>query len=437
VSRVTTSNREVNIRVPVLARVEGEGALELQARNGQIEELRLRIFEPPRLFEKFLEGRSYREVLDIVARICGICPVAYQMTAVRALESVCRVEPTPWVRTLRRVMYCGEWIQSHALHIHMLAAPDFLGIDNVAAMAQRYPSEVRRGLRLQELGNRIMRTLGGRSVHPVSVCVGGFTKAPARVDMVALLQDLKAALPEAEALIRWTAALNLPEDSQDFVSVALSHPACYAIDEGRLRSTAGLDIDIVEYPDHFSEFQVPHSTAFHSHLHGAPYLVGPLARLNLNGAQLPMEVRKVVADCGIHFPSRNMFHSIVARAVEIYYALGEAARLLEAYTEPTLPNAPAPPLAGVGIGCTEAPRGTLWQRYTLDPQGIVQQATIIPPTSQNQARMEDDLRWSLQAFGLDHADDVLRLRSETVIRNYDPCISCATHFLKIQVDRRA
>ncbi len=426
---------EMAIKVPVLARVEGEGALELYIKGERIEDLKLRIYEPPRLFEKFLEGRDYFEVADMVARICGICPVAYQMCAVHALESIFGVQPGHWVRDMRRLFYCGEWIESHALHIHLLAAPDFLGYGSAPQMALDHPEEVKRGLRLQGLGNDIIRLLGARSVHPVGARVGGFHRAPSEHQVAALLTRLQAALPEAEALVAWTASLPLPDDDQQFVSVALRDPDEYPLNEGRLVSSDGLDIDIAEYQEHFDEQHVPHSTALHSRLHGGPYLVGPLARLNLNRDRLPAPVHTVLERTGLRFPSRNMFHSIVARAVETYYALLEAIRLLEAYGVPDSPYVPVLPRAGVGFGCTEAPRGILWHRYEVDGAGRVVQAQIVPPTSQNQARMEEDLRLSLQSFGLGRSEQELRLRGETVIRNYDPCISCATHFLKLHVHR--
>lgn len=434
-----SAQRDIRIEVPVLARVEGEGALELVARDGHIDELRLRIFEPPRYFEKFLEGRSYTEVLDTVARICGICPVAYQMSAVQALEQIFGVEVAPEVVALRRLMYCGEWLQSHALHIHLLALPDFLGFDNGIALAGQHPEAVRRGLRLQRLGNDLIKLFGGRSVHPVGLAVGGFHRAPDRSRAADLLDELRAALPAALELISFTGSLGLPADDQDFTSVSLRQAGEYPMYHGHLISDQGLDIPIESFLDYFEETHVAHSTALYAYMQGKPYLVGPLARLNLNLDQLSAPARKALEATGVAFPSRNMFHSIIARAVEIHEAILEAIRLLEDYTRRTTPLEPARmPVhvrAGVGYGATEAPRGLLWHRYTVDEQGLIQAAQIVPPTAQNQARIEDDLRQSLQNFGLHHPDDALRLRGETVIRNYDPCISCATHFLRVHVER--
>jgi coenzyme F420-reducing hydrogenase alpha subunit len=432
---MTEQKRTVAIHVPVLTRVEGEGALDLRIDDGEIAELRLRIFEPPRFFEKFLEGRSYTEVPDMVARICGICPVAYQVTAAQALEKLFGVELDPWARDMRRVFYCGEWIQSHSLHIHLLAAPDFFGCSSAIELARIAPDEVRRGLRIQALGNELMELFGARSVHPVGIRVGGFHAAPELSRIAAIRDRLRAALPEAEELIRWAAGIPVPQDDQDFVSVAVQHASDYAIERGQIGASDGLRIEPEAFDTYFAERHVAFSTALFSTYRQQPYLVGPLARLNLNHANLPERVKTLLAETGFALPSRNLFHSLMARAVEILLALHEALRLLDAYRLPASPYVEVTPCAGVAAAGTEAPRGLLWHRYEMDDQGCVVNARIVPPTSQNQGRIEEDLRLSLLNFGLDQPDDALRLHCEKVIRNYDPCISCATHFLNLNVER--
>ena len=427
--------RSVSIHVPVLTRVEGEGALDLKIEAGQIREMRLRIFEPPRFFEKFLEGRHYSEIPDMVARICGICPVAYQVTAAQALERLFAVELSPWAHAMRRVFYCGEWIQSHSLHIHLLAAPDFFGCGSAIELARITPEAVRRGLRLQRLGNDLIDLFGARSVHPVGLCVGGFHAAPTLAQIAEMRDKLHAALADAEALVRWAAEIPVPRDAQSFVSVALRHPRAYPIEAGDIHADDGLAVGVDDFEQHFHEHHAPHSTALYSAYRGQPYLVGPLARLNLNHDRLPPRIRALAAECGVALPSRNVFDSLVARAIEILLAVHEAQALLADYRVPDAPSTPVTPRAGIATGATEAPRGLLWHRYEIDADGRVVNARIVPPTSQNQARIEEDLRLSLEAFGLDQPDDVLRLHCEKVIRNYDPCISCATHFLRLNVER--
>ena len=428
--------RNIRIDVPVLTRVEGEGALELDIKDGEIRTLNLRIYEPPRYFEKFLEKKSYNEVPDIVARICGICPVAYQMSAVQALEDACKFTPSDWVMSMRRLLYCGEWIQSHSLHIHLLAAPDFLGFNNVLEMSQQYPEIVQRGLMLQGLGNDLIRLLGGRSVHPVGVLPGGFYKAPSLVDVAELLSRLQAAKQDCCELIEWCCELKLPETQQEITFVALKNTDEYPMYSGRLVSNDGLDIGPDEYEQYFAESHQPHSTALYSHYKDRPYLVGPLARVNLNSELIPQEIISILHRAGVNLPSTNVFNSIIARAIELTIALQEAVRLLSSYRIPERSFEELNVRAATGFGFTEAPRGLLWHKYSLDEQGYIKQAVIVPPTSQNQAQIESDLHNSIMQYGLDKPDDELKLFSESIIRNYDPCISCATHFLRLKINRQ-
>lgn len=428
------TERNLKLTVPILARVEGEGAMELEIRDGSIEKLQLRIYEPPRFFEKFLEGRAWHEIPDIVARICGICPVAYQVSAVNALESIFGIDSGTWIQQMRRLIYLGEWIESHALHIHLLALPDFFGYHSGIAMAKDYPAEVRRGLKLQNLGNEIMRVVGARSVHPVAIRVGGLHQAPDQQRLEQLLAQLQAAVPEAEAMCEWLATVSIPDDPQLFQCVALrdSH---YGVENGELISSTGLQLQPQQYEQHFSEFHQPHSTALWSHMDGSPYLVGPLARLNMHITTLPPAMQPLLQKFARRFPSNNMFDSMLARGIEICFALREAIAIISRYQTPDRSYVDVEPCAGVGYGWSEAPRGLLWHHYETDQQGIIRKARLVPPTSQNQARIEEDLHRSLHRFGLHNSDDAIRLHCEKVIRNYDPCISCATHFLKLRTVR--
>jgi sulfhydrogenase subunit alpha len=424
------------LRIPLLGRVAGQGALDLDIDGERVAALRLRLVEPPRLFERLLEGYGHDQVVDAVARICGLCPVAYQVTAAQAFERLFGCEPSPWARAMRRVLCCGEWLQNHALHIHLLAAPDFLGVDDALAMTAGHAAALQRGLRLHALGADLVRLFGGRAVHPVGVRVGGFWRAPAQSEVARLVARLDAAVAEAEELVRWTAAFEFPADEQPFTSVALGHPHEYAIGAGRIQSGDGLDVSIGQFADQLSTVQVPYSTALQTRIDGRSYLVGPVARLNLNFRELPPAVRVVLDTLPAPVPTHNMFHSVVARAVEILLAVREAHRLLQDYEPATVPATPAHPAAGTAIGATEAPRGLLWLCFEVDSRGVLRHARIVPPTSQNQVRCEEDLRASLERFGLGRSDAELARHAERVIRNYDPCIPCAAHFLRLRVTRR-
>jgi len=418
-----------------LARVEGEGSLLVRLRGGHVEDVRLHIFEPPRFFEAFLRGRAFTEVPDITARICGICPVAYQMSSIAAMEDVCGVEVPDPVRALRRLLYCGEWIESHALHVFFLHGPDYLGYDSAFAMARDHRDIVERALRLKKAGNALMRVVGGREIHPVNVRLGGFYRAPGPEELAAVAEELEVAREFALEAVSWAAALPCPDLQEDFEFVALREPGTYAIESGRLTSSGGLDLAPGEYEEHFAEHQVPHSTALHSRLRdGRAYLTGPLARYALSGDQLSPLAREAAAAAGLGPVCLNPFKSIVVRAVEILYAADEALRLLAAYEPPDPPAVQVAPRAGTGYGWTEAPRGMLWHRYAIDEQGTILDARIVPPTSQNQARIEQ----SLAAVVAAHAalpDDELQHRCEQAVRSFDPCISCATHFLRLEVQR--
>jgi sulfhydrogenase subunit alpha len=423
------------IRVDYLARVEGEGALDLDIRDGKVASARLNIFEPPRFFEAFLPGRGYAELPDIVARICGICPIAYQMSAVHAIENAFGVTVDGQLRALRRLIYCGEWIESHGLHVLMLHAPDFLGFPDGIRMAQEHGEVVRNGLALKKAGNELMRLLGGREIHPVSVKAGGFHRVPTKAELVAAAENLKRARDLAEGLVRWVATFPFPDYQRDYEFVALRHPDEYPFNEGRLVSNRDIDIDIADYENEFEERHVAHSTALHSMVkrRGA-YLVGPLARYALNFDKLPSSIQALAKEAGLGPVCTNPFQSIVVRALEITYACEEALRIIAGYEPPDLAAVPVEPRAGVGFGCTEAPRGICWHRYEFDDAGTIRKARIVPPTSQNQPSIEADLA-GVAATVLDQPDDVIRDRCEQSIRNYDPCISCSAHFLKLTVNR--
>jgi sulfhydrogenase subunit alpha len=428
--------QEVDFSVHQLTRVEGEGRLSMTVSDGVVRGVQLEIFEAPRYFERLVVGRTPDEVIDIVARICGICPVAYQMSAVHAFERLFDIRLDPEVRRLRRLFYCGEWIESHALHIYLLHAPDFLGYPSAVELAGDHPAVVERGLRLKRLGNRIVAILGGRPIHPVSVRVGGFSRAPRRAELEELRRALPDAIRDAQETVRWAAGLVPPSYSRQPRLVSLRHPDEYPMNEGRIVSSDGLDLDPADWRAAFEERQVPWSNALQAVSHdGVPYLLGATARVALAGSSLhPLAAAALRASGVGEEMATNVFRSIVARAVELLHALAEAADIVDAYREPDAPLVAGRPRPGIAAWATEAPRGLLFHRYEVDDDGLIADAQIVPPTSQNQAAIEQDLRlFAPSVLDLPHAEATLRL--EQLIRSYDPCISCATHYLDLTIEK--
>ena len=423
------------LNVGMLARVEGEGGMHVEIKDKVVQSVKLNIFEPPRFYEAFLRGRTYTEPPDITARICGICPVAYQSAATEALESIIGAETTPEIQTMRRLLYCGEWIESHTLHIFMLHAPDFLGFESVIEMAPDHGPVVEMALRLKKAGNDLMELVGGRAIHPVNVKVGGFYKFPTKADMLALKPDLERGLEDTFEAIKLVSTFDFPEMEQEYEYVALYDPDRYAIERGtKIISSSGTEFPVSEFPEHIKEFHVEHSNALHAKFDDKMYMVGPLARYTLNYDQLSDRCKAAAEEAGLSRTCRNQFKSIIVRAVELAYAFEEAIRIIDEWEDGVAPSVPIAPKAGEGMGASEAPRGTIFHRYILDDEGIIQDAQIVPPTAQNQPSIEADMKKVAQQW-VDMDDHALTHRCEQAIRNYDPCISCATHFLDLRVDR--
>ncbi len=424
------------LRVGTLARVEGEGGMHLVIREGRVEDVQLQIYEPPRFYEAFLRGRAFTEPPDITARICGICPVAYQTSACWAIEDACGVGVSDAIHAMRRLLYCGEWIESHALHVFLLHAPDFLGYDGAIEMAADHRDVVETGLRLKKAGNALMTVVGGRSVHPVNVRIGGFYRFPSRAELQVLRPVLEEALADALATVRLVGGFDFPDFEQPYEYLSLRPEHGYPIEQGTVVTSSGATFPVAEFHDRIEERHVRHSNALHAGLDGstAPYVVGPLARYTLNSDRLSPVARDAAREAGLGDTCRNPFRSIVVRAVELVESVSEALRIIEAWVDGADPCVEVAPRAGVGYGASEAPRGVLFHRYALDATGLITDATIVPPTSQNLAAMEADLGLMVEAW-TDLDEHALLHRCEQAIRNYDPCISCATHFLDLTVER--
>ncbi|MEW6510169.1 MAG: Ni/Fe hydrogenase subunit alpha [Bacteroidota bacterium] len=422
------------ITVDQLARVEGEGSLYVRVNDGKVADVRFGIFEPPRFFEAFLRGRRFTEAPDITARICGICPVAYQMSAVQAMEQGMGVSVDGQLAALRRLLYCGEWIESHVLHMFMLHAPDFLGYEDAIALSRDRPELVANALRLKKIGNDIVAIVGGREIHPVNVKVGGFYRIPAAAELRPLLERLEWGLSWMIEAAPMLAGLPFPDFDGTYEFVALRHPSEYPMNAGRIVSSGGLDIAVREYEFHFEERHVRHSNALHGFERGTGrYKVGPLSRFNLNFDRLTPLAQKVAGDMGLRLPVTNPFRSILVRAVETVYALEEAIRIIADYVPPAQAAIEVEPVAGIGCGATEAPRGMLYHRYRVSDDGIIRDAKIVPPTAQNQPTIEEDVRQFVTKF-IDLPREELTWKCEQAVRNYDPCISCATHFVRLDVE---
>lgn len=422
------------LSVGTLTRVEGEGALHVTLKDGALDSVELNIYEPPRFFEAFLRGRAYTEPPDLTARICGICPVAYQLSACNAIESACGVELDPELVALRRLLYCGEWIHSHMLHIYLLHAPDFLGYPDAIALARDERDIVERGLRLKKAGNQLMEFVGGRAIHPINVRLGGFYSVPTRNQFAPLAEQLRRALDDAVATVEWVSGFEFPDLELDHEMMALSQNGQYPIENGVIARSAGRVFPVPEFLEHVRESQVPYSTALHATLDGGCYVTGPLARYCLNSSALSPIAAQAAAAASLTAECRNPFRSIIVRAVEVVYAIEEALRIIDGYVRPARPFVEVAPRAGVGHGVSEAPRGLLYHRYEIDSAGLVSAATIIPPTSQNQAAIEADLA-NMVSDNLALDDAALTDLCERVIRSYDPCISCSAHFLTLTVHR--
>jgi sulfhydrogenase subunit alpha len=426
-----------SIEVNHLARVEGHGGILVEVDGRNVNRVEFQVFEGARLVEGLLRGRRYEDVAQIVSRICAICSVAHSLTSLKATEAAFGIVPSEQTQRLRDLMYRGENIESHALHVFLLALPDYLGYPSAIAMAEKYGDAVATGLRLKKLGNTIQETLGGRAIHPVNAVIGGFATLPSTPQLVALRDALEQGIRDCETTVELMKGLPAtPYCDADTAFAALRSTEPYGYYRGdsiELRATgAEASFPACDYRVLTAEEVVGHSHAKHSHYRGRPFMVGALARIAVNGGLLTDRARAAMRALALETPFRNPMDNNKAQAVELVHDVETALDTVQALLRDGLADERPPrvsPRPGTGTAVTEAPRGFLVHSYTYDREGNVVQADVVTPTAVNAASMEDHFR---AAVAQSDADDDVALRLGMIARAYDPCISCSVHVVQTQ-----
>ncbi|MBI4717977.1 MAG: Ni/Fe hydrogenase subunit alpha [Planctomycetes bacterium] len=431
--------RNVTIDVKHVTRLEGHGNLAVRVRDGEITSLQLAIVESPRFFESFLRGRMYDEAPHITCRICGICSVGHTTASVKGIEAACGIEVSDQTILLRKLLFFGEQIQSHVLHLYFLAVPDFLGVGSVIPLAATHPDVVRRALRMKKLANDLCAAVGGRHIHPIAMHVGGFTHTPSDEELLGLKRRLEASradLAETAALFKQLQVPALLRDTE-YVALKVTGNGEYAFYDGEIVSTKDPSpTKPADYRNRIVESVVEHSAAKHCRSPQSPsYAVGALARFNNNHGQLHPAARNVAGEVGLKAPCRNPFHNNTAQLVETVHCIESSIALIDTMLQHGLKAEPCvrPQRFDRGVGLAEVPRGLLVHEYMLDDRGRIENANLIIPTGQNLANIEADMRAIVPAMlEAGSSKEEITLRLEMLIRAYDPCISCATHFLDIE-----
>lgn len=422
---------EHKINVEYISRVEGEGAIDLfVSGDGELKDVNVRIYEPPRFFEAFMVGRKYDELMELAARICGICPVSHEISALRAVEDAMGIEVSEETKKLRKLLAMSAYVSSHVLSIYFLTLPDYYGCNDLFEVAKENPRLFKKGLELKKLGNDLTQLIGGKSVHPVTAVVGRFTNTITKKDADVLRRRFLEAKNDALETVDLFKELDIPKFTRKCEHVALHRPDGYAINEGRLATTEGVLASQRDYRAYIEETQVPHSTGKHSTIKGrSSFLVGPLARVNINFDQLSADAKKAAKSAGLSIPDFSPFNSPLARAIEVVHCFDECVEILETMPYSEDPK-PVKVKAGEGYAITEAPRGVNYHHYSLNRNGVTTHVDITPPTAQNYKNMEMDL-WEFVPPMLDLPDEEIAHKCEMLIRTYDPCISCSVHTVKI------
>ncbi len=427
---MTTS---LKIDVHHVTRVEGHGNIVVDVVNGELQRCDLAIVETPRFFEAMLRGRPYLESSHITSRICGICAVGHATASLHATENALGVEPTEQTVLLRKLNFFGEILDSHVLHAYMLVAPDFLGVGSVIPLARSAPDVVMRALRMKKLAGDLCAAICGRHTHPIAMTVGGFTHFPTEADLVGLRGRLEAAWADVAATVKLYQSLQMPDFSRETEYIALRKEDEYAFIDGEIASTDGGRWPLMAYRDVTNEYIVEHSSAKHTRNKRESYMVGALARFNVNHDLLHPRAKEAAAALGLRPGTTNPYMNTVAQVVEIAHAVGESIRLIDdLLARGVRPEEPVTParLSGEGVGSCEVPRGTLFHHYIIE-DGRVVGANCVIPTGQNLANIEADMR-ALVPTILHKPQEQITHALEMLVRAYDPCISCSTHLLDVR-----
>jgi sulfhydrogenase subunit alpha len=424
----------VNVNVHHLTRVEGHGNIVVDVKNGELVKCDLEVVEAPRFFEAMLRGRPYYEASHITSRICGICATGHATASLRATEHALGVEISEQTELLRKLVFHGEIIDSHVLHVYMLVAPDFFGVGSVLPLASSHPKVVKRALRIKKLSGDLCAMINGRHTHPIAMTVGGFTHLPTAQELEGMRERLVAAREDMDETIALLATLPWPEFQRETEYVSLQKPDEYAFIDGVVATTDGFEYELSDYRKVTNEHLVAHSTAKHTRHNRDSYMVGALARFNNNYDQLHPRAKAAAEALGMKPIETNTFLNSGAQAIEMVHCVEDSIRLIDELLNRGIKEEPLYQFkgkGGEGVGSCDVPRGILFHNYIIDDEGVIQGANCIIPTNQNYGNMEADMR-ALVPQILDRSQEEITHMMEMLIRAYDPCISCSTHFLNVE-----
>lgn len=423
---------QVNINVNQVTRLEGHCNIVLNATDGKIEKLLWEVTESPRLFEAMLRGRYYEDVSHIVSRICGICSIAHTTVSLQATEAAFGIQPSEQTLLLRKLLYDAELLESHVLHVLFLAVPDFLGVGSVFPLMETHKDVVLMALRLKKLAYNLAELLAGRKTHPLSCVVGGFAKLPDLSELKAVRERLEDAMVDLNTTVELVKTLKIPDFVRETEYIALKDPKEYAFISGQIASTDAGITPVSDYLKVTNEFCVPHSTAKYTKNKRDSYMVGSLARFNLNHDQLLPQAKKVAKELNLIAPCHNPFMITVAQLVEAVNTVEDSVNTIDQILARGLEEEGnmMKVRAGRGIGAVEAPRGILFHDYTYNEKGIITQVNCIIPTNQNHNNIQKDME-ALVPLILNRPQDDIRHSLEMLVRAYDPCVSCSTHMIEV------